>query len=176
MAAVLCFGAVGYGMALVFVLQGAPDLALTQVCVDTIGAVVFVLVLRKLPPRFTERPTMTGRTLRLVVSFLVGAFVFVFILVAGSVRTDPSVADEFVKRSLEEGGGKNVVNVVLVDIRGFDTMGEITVLAVASMGVYALARLSRQGREHRSFTPTRQWRRRGARATVTEGEREVERV
>jgi hypothetical protein len=68
-----------------------------------------------------------------------------------------------------------VVNVVLVDIRGFDTMGEITVLAVASMGVYALARLSRQRREERSFAPTR--RRRRAKATTPgAADREVEPV
>ena len=156
MAAVLCLGAVGYGMALVFVLQGAPDLALTQVCVDTIGAVVFVLVLRHLPNRFQERPTVSGRVVRIVVSALVGVFVFAFILISGDVRVDPSISQAFLDESLEEGGGRNVVNVVLVDIRGFDTMGEITVLAVAAMGVYGLARLSRQeGRELRSFTPAR---------------------
>ncbi|HEX2577071.1 MAG TPA: hydrogen gas-evolving membrane-bound hydrogenase subunit E, partial [Aquihabitans sp.] len=156
MAAVLCLGAVGYGMALVFVLQGAPDLALTQVCVDTIGAVIFVLVLRHLPSRFAERPTAIGRTLRLAVSAGVGIFVFAFILVSGDVRVEPPVSEAFVERSLDEGGGRNVVNVVLVDIRGFDTMGEITVLAVAAMGVYGLARLSRQeGREVRSFAPTK---------------------
>jgi multicomponent Na+:H+ antiporter subunit A len=156
MAAVLCLGAVGFGMALVFVLQGAPDLALTQVCVDTIGAVVFVLVLRHLPGWFAERPTVTGRTLRLVVSALVGVFVFAAIVISGDVRVDPTISSEFVARSLEEGGGRNVVNVVLVDIRGFDTMGEITVLAVAAMGVYALARLSRrESRSDRSFSPLR---------------------
>ncbi len=156
MAAVLCLGAVGFGMALVFVLQGAPDLALTQVCVDTIGAVVFVLVLRHLPGWFAERPTPTGRTLRLLVSALVGVVVFAFIVITGDVRVDPTISTEFVDRALDEGGGRNVVNVVLVDIRGFDTMGEITVLAVAAMGVYALARLSRrESRSERSFAPLR---------------------
>lgn len=145
-----------YGMALVFVLQGAPDLALTQVCVDTIGAVVFVLVLRHLPRRFGERATPFGRSLRLVVSGLVGLFVLGFLLVAGDARVAPSISSEFIERSLGEGGGRNVVNVVLVDIRGFDTMGEITVLAVAAMGVYALARLSRRERhEDHSFSPGR---------------------
>jgi multicomponent Na+:H+ antiporter subunit A len=156
MAAVLCFGAVGYGMALVFVLQGAPDLALTQVCVDTIGAVIFVLVLRHLPAWFADRPTALVRTGRIVVSVAVGVFVFAFIIIAGGARVDPTISTEFIARAYEEGGGRNVVNVVLVDIRGFDTMGEITVLAVASMGVYALARLSRrESRSDRSFSPSR---------------------
>ena len=151
MAAVLCLGAVGYGMALVFALQGAPDLALTQVCVDTIGAVVFVLVLRHLPTWFADVPSRVSQASRLAVSAAVGVFVFAFILVAVGVRVDPTISTEFIERAYEEGGGRNVVNVVLVDIRGFDTMGEITVLAVAAMGVYALARLSR--RDRRASTP-----------------------
>lgn len=156
MAAVLCAGAVGYGMALVFALQGAPDLALTQVCVDTIGAVIFVLVLRHLPGWFDDRPTTLVRSARIIVSAAVGVFVFAFLLVAGDVRVDPTISTEFIERAYSEGGGRNVVNVVLVDIRGFDTMGEITVLAVAAMGVYALARLSRrESRSERSFSPTR---------------------
>ena len=156
MAAVLCAGAVGYGMALVFALQGAPDLALTQVCVDTIGAVIFVLVLRHLPGWFDDRPTTIVRSGRIIVSAAVGIFVFAFLLVAGDVRVDPTISTEFIARAYEEGGGRNVVNVVLVDIRGFDTMGEITVLAVAAMGVYTLARLSRrESRADRSFSPSR---------------------
>jgi multicomponent Na+:H+ antiporter subunit A len=156
MSAVLSLGAVGFGMALVFVLQGAPDLALTQVGVDTIGAVIFVLVLRHLPGWFNERPTVTGRTLRLLVSAAVGVFVFFFSLMATGYRVSESVSTEFVARAFEEGGGRNVVNVVVIDIRGFDTLGEITVLTVAAMGVYALARLSRrESGSDRSFAPQR---------------------
>lgn len=156
MAAVLCLGAVGFGIAVEFVLQGAPDLALTQVCVDTIGAVVFVLVLRHLPAWFADHTTTATRIWRLAVSALVGVFVFAFIVVSSDVRVATPVSEEFLARAYTEGGGRNVVNVVLVDIRGFDTMGEITVLAVAAMGVYALARLSRrERREERSFAPSR---------------------
>ena len=162
MAAVLCLGAVGYGMALVFALQGAPDLALTQVCVDTIGAVIFVLVLRHLPGWFDDQPTSLVRIGRIIVSASVGVFVFAFLLIAGDVRVDPTISTEFIERAYTEGGGRNVVNVVLVDIRGFDTMGEITVLAVAAMGVYALARLSRrESRSDRSFSPLRRSDERG---------------
>ena len=155
LAAVLCVGAVGYGMALVFVLQGAPDLALTQVCIDTLGAVVFVLVLRRLPDRFGDRVTPLGRVGRLVVSGAVGLFVFFAIVIAVGVPRSTTVATDFLEQA-PEAGGKNVVNVVVVDIRGFDTMGEITVLTVASLGIYSLARLSRRERgEERSFAPTR---------------------
>ena len=143
-AAVLCMGAVGYGMALVFLLQGAPDLALTQMAVDTLLVVAFVLVLRRLPRRFAERPTRLGQVARLVVAALVGTFMFVVVLVAGGARVADPVSDAFLTLAPTEGGGRNVVNVVLVDIRGFDTMGEITVLVLASLGVYGLVRSGRR--------------------------------
>lgn len=144
MAAVLCLGGVGYAMGLVFVLQGAPDLALTQFAIETLSAVLFVLVLRRLPARFQQRPSPKGRVIRLTVSLLVGAFVFAFALVAAGVRTAPPLSGEFIERALPEGGGANVVNVILVDFRGFDTLGEATVLVVAALGVVSLARLTRR--------------------------------
>jgi multicomponent Na+:H+ antiporter subunit A len=177
MSAVLCLGAVGVGMALLFVLQGAPDLALTQLGVDIIGAVVFVLVLRHLPALFFERPTVTGRTFRLLVSILVGVVVFAFIVISGGARVADPVSLEFLARALEEGGGRNVVNIVVIDIRGFDTLGEITVLTVAAMGVYALARLSRnESGTERSFAPARRRWRRSEHAPQPEAARQPEEV
>lgn len=143
MAAVLALGAVGYGMALLFVLQGAPDLALTQFAIETLGAVLFVLVLRRLPARFDDRPTSLGRGVRLAVAGLVSLVVFAFALIAGGVRVAPPVSGDYIERALPEGGGRNVVNVILVDFRGFDTLGEATVLVVAALGVVSIARLSR---------------------------------
>ena len=145
LSAVLCLGAVGYGMALLYVLRGAPDLALTQLGIETLGAVLFVLVLRVLPNEFHQRPTGLGRAVRLVISASVGVFVFVFALVASGSRTARPVSDEFLARSVSEGGGSNVVNVILVDFRGFDTLGEITVLTVAALGLVALARAGARG-------------------------------
>lgn len=144
LAAVLALGAVGYGMALIFVIQGAPDLALTTVSIETLAAVVFVLVLRSLPLRFEEAPTRFGRSARIAVSASVAVFVFVFALLLTDVRTQPPVSDEMLARSLPEGGGANVVNVILVDFRGIDTLGEITVLAVAAVGAVSLARVGRK--------------------------------
>jgi multicomponent Na+:H+ antiporter subunit A len=141
--AVLGLGVAGYGMGLFFVSQGAPDLALTQFTVETLGVVLFVLVLRRLPDRFTHRPPPFGRAIRLVISAAVGTFVVAFSLFAQSARTAPPISTEYVARALPEGGGRNVVNVILVDFRGLDTLGEITVLAVAAIGVVSLARIGR---------------------------------
>jgi multicomponent Na+:H+ antiporter subunit A len=148
-AAAVFLGATGYAMAALFVAYGAPDLALTQVAVETLSTVVFVLVLRRLPERFERQSTPSRRVLRLAIAGLVGATVFVFAIAASSVSLPASVSDEIVHRAVPDGHGRNVVNVILVDFRGLDTLGEITVLAVASIGAAALARVGRRVAEER---------------------------
>lgn len=145
-AAVLLLGGVGYGMALLFVVQGAPDLALTQLLIETLSLVVFVLVLRHLPERFERHPWPLGGAIRAAVSLGVGVAVAIGAVVARNGRTGGTVAAEQVARALPEGEGRNVVNVILVDFRGIDTFGEITVLAVAALGVAALVRASTERR------------------------------
>ncbi|MFP3901852.1 MAG: hydrogen gas-evolving membrane-bound hydrogenase subunit E [Acidimicrobiia bacterium] len=140
-AAVLLLGGVGYGVALVFVVQGAPDLALTQFAVETLTLVVFALVLRHLPEHFERRAPAIGTWLRLTVAGAVAAGVFTFALVSAGSRAGPPISGGLIERSLPEGGGRNVVNVILVDFRGLDTLGEISVLVVAGLGVVALARV-----------------------------------
>ncbi len=146
-AAVIMLGAVGFAMAGLYEVQGAPDLALTQFAIETLGTVLFVLVLRFLPTRFVDLSPAVVRPLRLTVSALVGAAIFVFAVVSSTARTDvpqESISVEMVERAKPDGEGKNVVNVILVDFRGVDTMGEITVLAVAAVGAVALARSGRR--------------------------------
>jgi multicomponent Na+:H+ antiporter subunit A len=137
-AAVLALGGVGYATVTLFALHGAPDLALTQLLIETLTLVVFVLALRHLPGRFDVPAWRLGQSVRWVISGAVGLFVAGFGLVAGAARQAPSVSEEFVARAASEAGGHNVVNVVLVDFRGLDTLGEITVLAVAALGIAAL--------------------------------------
>ena len=150
--AALFLGAAGYSMAALFVVYGAPDLALTQVTVETLSTVVFVLVLRRLPDRFERQSTTQRRAVRLVIAGLVGATVFVFAIVAAASRTAIPVSDEIIERSVPDGHGRNVVNVILVDFRGLDTLGEITVLAVASIGAVALARVGHRAADERLGT------------------------
>lgn len=143
LSAALFLGVVGYGMAGLFVVQGAPDLALTQVAIETLSTVLFVLVLRHLPARFEPRSSRRRTAVRVAISTAVGASVFAFAIVAGTNRTAEPVSGEMVERALPDGNGRNVVNVILVDFRGFDTLGEITVLASAAIGMVALARAGR---------------------------------
>jgi multicomponent Na+:H+ antiporter subunit A len=158
--AALFLGAVGYAMAGLFVVQGAPDLALTQVAMETLTTVLFVLVLRRLPDRFgwggRGESTMSGRqrALRLAVAATVGASVFVLAITMAAPQPSTPVSDEMVARSLPDGGGRNVVNVILVDFRGLDTMGELTVLVSAAIGAVALARAGRRPGQATGAPPT----------------------
>src|SRR5690606_31913480 len=116
--AALLLGATGYAMAGLFVVRGGSDLALTQVAIETVTTVVFVLVLRRLPDRFESRATTTIRGVRVVAALSVAVMVFVVALSAGGNRTAEPVSGEMVERAEPDGGGKNVVNVILVDFRG----------------------------------------------------------
>jgi multicomponent Na+:H+ antiporter subunit A len=140
---VILLGGVGFGVAVLFVLQGAPDLALTQLLIDTLSIGIFVLVLRRLPENFTQPVFRLGNGVRIVISLAVGGLVTVLALAVTSARTGTGAAAEFLARSLPEGGGKNVVNVILTDFRALDTLGEVTVLAVAAIGVLSMVRANR---------------------------------
>jgi multicomponent Na+:H+ antiporter subunit A len=155
-AAAMFLGLAGYAMAALFVLWGAPDLALTQAAVETLSTVVFVLVLRRLPERFDRRSSPRRRVIRLAVAATVAVTVFVLALVAAGHRLTPPVSDEMVARAVPDGHGRNIVNVILVDFRGFDTLGEITVLVVAVIGAVALARVGRGGERQTERRPARQ--------------------
>jgi multicomponent Na+:H+ antiporter subunit A len=142
--AVILLGVSGYGVAGLFLLHGAPDLALTQVLAETVTLVVFVLVLRRLPAYFSDRPLAASRWLRLGIGLAVGITVGGLALVVPGARIHVPVSDLFANEAYEFGGGKNIVNVTLVDVRAWDTMGEISVLLVAATGVASLVFLQRR--------------------------------
>lgn len=143
LAAVAALGTVGYGVALIYILFGAPDLAMTQFCIETLSIILFVLVLHKLP-RFTLFSSPLSRLRDLLVALSIGAVMMLLVLLAISQPLSPQLKNWFLEQSLPAGHGRNVVNVILVDFRALDTLGEITVLAVAALGVYGLLK-SRAG-------------------------------
>jgi multicomponent Na+:H+ antiporter subunit A len=140
LAAVLLLGAVGYGVAILFVIQGAPDLALTQLLIETLFLALFVLVLKRLPDNFETLQWRLAQTTRIAVATGVALTAGAFALWATAGRVAPPGIEEFMARAEPEGGGRNVVNVILTDFRALDTLGEITVLAVAALGVMALVK------------------------------------
>jgi multicomponent Na+:H+ antiporter subunit A len=145
-AAVILVGAVGYGMAALFLVQGAPDLAITQLLIETLSVVIFVLVFRHLPDKFPRSRIRGSQAPRILIAVAAAAFMFVFTLATVGARSEAPISDEYLTRAYPEGGGNNVVNVIIVDFRGFDTMGEITVLAVAVLGVAAIVQTRRAAR------------------------------
>ncbi|KGF16508.1 Na+/H+ antiporter subunit A [Corynebacterium freneyi] len=134
---VIMVGVTGYGLALVFALYGAPDLALTQLLVETITMVVFVLVLRTLPPKTSDKPTGLERS-RAWLAIAVGATAAIIGAFAIAARSKAPVSDPIPRIALEEGHGANAVNVLLVDIRAWDTFGEISVLVIVAVGIASL--------------------------------------
>ena len=144
LSAVLVVGVTGYGLAVLFALQGAPDLALTQFLVETLTLVVFVLVLRKLPKDITERHRPRERAVRGVIAVAVGLLMAGVGAVALSARTATPVSVAYPEAAYDFGGGQNIVNVTLVDIRAWDTLGEISLLVVAATGVASLVFLRRR--------------------------------
>lgn len=144
--AVLLAGATGYGTAVLFVMHGAPDLALTQALVETLTVVVFVLALRRLPEYFTDRPLSARRYWRMALGAAVGLVAAGFMLVGGSARIADPVSSVLPTTAVEYGGGANIVNVILVDVRAWDTLGEIAVLVAAGTGVASLIFLDVRGK------------------------------
>lgn len=139
--ATAALGLVGAAVSLFWVLLRSPDLALTQIAIEAIGIVLLLLVFPHLPELPGRSDGPIGRGLAAAISIGVGLLIAWLALLGNTTRLFDSVAGFFVEKSLTEGGGRNIVNVILVDFRGFDTMGEITVLTVGGLAVYALVRL-----------------------------------
>ena len=153
--ALILAGGTGVVTSLTFLWMSAPDLALTQLMVETVTTVLILLGLRWLPPRFAPArlaariPASSwlrrARDGSIAVAGGLGLAATSYALL--STEAPATISDFFVERALPEGGGANVVNVLLVDFRGFDTMGEITVLAIVALTVYALLRRFRPAPE-----------------------------
>jgi multicomponent Na+:H+ antiporter subunit A len=137
--AIVSLGLVGYGTAVIFLFFGAPDVAMTQFLIETLTVVLFILILNKLPD-FIVIPTKTRLRL-LIPSLLLGLMMTFLLLWLHQATFEPVLKDFFANNSYTQAKGKNIVNVILVDFRGLDTLGEITVLVIAALGVYSLLKI-----------------------------------
>lgn len=174
LAALIMAGVAGLATTLTFAWFSAPDLALTQLAVEVVTVVLILLGLRWLPRRKIEEsaksaPSLRARSRRLRDVLLAsGAGLGFAALTYAVLRREPGpgIASYFIENSVPLGGGANVINVILVDFRGFDTMGEITVLGIVALTVYALLRRFRPAEE--SLARPRQQREAGAVATAAD--------
>ncbi|MEZ5612223.1 MAG: hydrogen gas-evolving membrane-bound hydrogenase subunit E [Rhodocyclaceae bacterium] len=144
LARLLAVGLVGTGSALVFLFSGAPDLAFTQLAVETVFVVVAAVVLRR-HRALDSRPTPGPWRITIAIGF--GLMLGMLLLALQSAPMDGSLSDFFLRASLPEAHGRNVVNVIIVDFRALDTLGEITVVLLTALAAWPLTRVLRRKRE-----------------------------
>jgi len=154
--ALVLLGATGLAVSLLFVTFSAPDLALTQLLIEVATIALMMIVLHFLPQ---QSPAEPGRGRQWRDAGLAGVAGAGIACVALAVLTRPfaSISPFYLEKALPEGGGTNVVNVILVDFRGFDTLGEITVLGAAALLVYALLAAFHVRRNHRAADIMDDW-------------------
>jgi multicomponent Na+:H+ antiporter subunit A len=142
-ATIIALGVIGYGISLIYLYYSAIDLAITQILVETLIVVMFVIVLQKLP-KFARLLSRITKIRDLTVALLFGSVMTVVAIKAIHVDFNHPISDYFLEKSYLEAFGKNVVNVILVDFRALDTMGEIIVLSIAAIGVSMLFTLKKR--------------------------------
>ncbi len=147
LAAICGLGAVGVGVALVFVMFGAPDLAITQLLVETLVVVLVAVVMLRMPQLNREARGWVRRRNALLAT-AVGVVVSLTMLAVLQTPLDRRLTAYFEETSVPEAYGRNIVNVILVDFRALDTFGEVAVIALAALGAYALIR-GKAGRRRR---------------------------
>lgn len=143
LASVAALGIVGYGIALIFTFYSAPDLALTQFSIETLTVILLVLIVYNVP-KFTDISPTKTKIRDIAISATVGLCITLLVLVVINSPADSRISSYFLENSYKLAHGRNVVNVILVDFRALDTLGEITVLAIAAVGIYTLLKFRRR--------------------------------
>ncbi|MFB6114692.1 MAG: hydrogen gas-evolving membrane-bound hydrogenase subunit E [Candidatus Nanohalobium sp.] len=143
-ASVLTLSILGFMVSIYYLLMDAPDLVMTQLVVETLSLIIFLLVLNNLPD-FRKKISFSRKARDIVISSLAGLTVFLSVVYSTAKETPHEVAKYYIEHSLPGSGGGNIVNVILVDFRGLDTMGEISVIAMAGLSVFMLFQMRRRG-------------------------------
>src|SRR5690625_212755 len=141
LAIILITGIVGYGVSILFVIYRAPDLALTQLVIETVSVALFLLCFYHLPQLRKRDEKPGSKMLNAIVAISIGSLMTLIGISAHSTNWYESISEYFIEKSLPVGGGKNIVNVILVDMRGLDTLFEITVLGIAGLDIFSLIKL-----------------------------------
>ncbi len=138
-------GMVGFGVALIYVMFSAPDLGITQIMIETLTVILLVLVLFRLPG-FLKLSSPTDRIKDAATACSLGALMTILILAVNGVTVTDPISDQLTAWSYTEAQGRNIVNVILVDFRALDTLGELFVVGLAAIGVYAMIRFRAEDR------------------------------
>jgi multicomponent Na+:H+ antiporter subunit A len=141
--ALISMGVIGFGITIIFIAYSGVDLAITMIMVETLMVILSMVVVYHLP--VYKKFSTTGARMRdAIVGTLVGSFFVVLVLQAGTSTLELPISEYFKETSLSMAYGRNIVNVILVDFRALDTLGEITVISVAALGIYAMVRLGKK--------------------------------
>jgi len=138
---IIALGAVGYTVSLFFVIFRAPDLALTQLVIETVSTALFLLCFYHLPKLSRHEEKRRFQAGNALIAIGVGVMVTLLGISAHSSKFFDSINEYYIENTYDKAGGENMVNVILVDFRGFDTLFEIAVLSVAALGIYGLIKL-----------------------------------
>ncbi|MCF8346408.1 MAG: DUF4040 domain-containing protein [Bacteroidales bacterium] len=137
LAAIISMGVIGYGIAFIYLFYSAVDLAITQILAETLVVVLFVLILQRMPV-FAKISAKRIKNRDMIIAIAFGTVMTIMALQATDMNVTSPVSEYYLQNSLLKAYGKNVVNVILVDFRALDTLGEVVVLIIAALGVSVL--------------------------------------
>ncbi len=141
--ALVAMGVIGFGISIIFIAFSGVDLAITMIMVEVLMVILAMAVLYHLP-KYAKYSESGARMRDGLVASLVGAFMMVLVLQAGTTQMSEPISSFFKEASYSEAFGRNVVNVILVDFRALDTLGEISVIAIAALGIFSMIKLSKR--------------------------------
>lgn len=147
---IITIGVVGFLMALLFAVFSAQDLAMTQLLIETVTVVLLLLAFRHLPEMVQETGSRLRKSLHIALSASVGLLVFLIGTASFALRNDANftpISEYFIENSYSLAGGENMVNVILVDFRGLDTILEVLVLAIVALAILMMVKLRFKGGE-----------------------------
>lgn len=139
--AIVLLGIQGFAVALIYLLFGAPDLSFTQFMVETLSVVILALVMTRLNLKPTDARSSVEKIFDISLAIICGAGISMLLMTIVQMPFDPTLSEFFTQYSRTIAHGRNIVNVILVDFRGFDTIGEISVVMVTGLAVLALIRV-----------------------------------
>lgn len=144
--AFISIGLTGFGISVIFLIFSGIDLAITMILVETLMVILGAMVVYHLP-KYVNISRPTARIRDAVIALAFGAMMFMLVLKTATLKESEKISDYFSHNSYPLGHGKNIVNVILVDFRALDTLGEILVLTVAAIGVWTLIKLNRKPKQ-----------------------------
>ncbi|MFN2394359.1 MAG: hydrogen gas-evolving membrane-bound hydrogenase subunit E [Bacteroidales bacterium] len=141
--ALISMGVIGFGITIIFIAYSGVDLAITMIMVETLMVILAMAVVYHLP-KYKNFSSTGARMRDGLVATIVGTFFMVLVMQAGTTSLETPISEYFKEASYSLAYGRNIVNVILVDFRALDTLGEITVISIAALGIYAMIKLGKK--------------------------------